>query len=188
MIGPIDLDVDGGECVLLSGPSGSGKTLFLRAIADLDPSLGSVTLSGQPRAQYAGPAWRKSVTYVAAEPGWWADKAGDHFADRKLASTSLPCLGLPEDVMEKSVAVLSTGERLRLAVLRAVVKKPAVLLLDEPTAALDSQATDMVADLLRTATESGVAMIVVSHQADAVAGLARRHLTFRQGRLVNEAA
>ncbi|MBL26705.1 MAG: ATP-binding protein [Rhodospirillaceae bacterium] len=188
LIGPIDLDVDRGDCVLVSGPSGSGKTLFLRAIADLDPNQGTVTLSERSRERYTGPAWRRDVTYVAAEPGWWTDRAGDHFDDPGTARTWLPRLGLGDDALDKAVSVLSTGERLRLAILRAAVQQPSVLLLDEPTAALDPAATGMVADLLRAALAEGLALIVVSHQEDAVARLARRRLALRQGRFFEEAA
>src|SRR3954451_6859003 len=62
-----------GECIALQGSSGVGKSLLLRAIADLDPNDGVVKLDGMPREAMPAPLWRKQVTYVAAEPGWWAE-------------------------------------------------------------------------------------------------------------------
>jgi ABC-type iron transport system FetAB ATPase subunit len=61
------------ECIALQRPSGAGKSLLLRAIADLDPNEGTVKLDGTLRETVRAPLWRKQVTYLAAEPGWWAD-------------------------------------------------------------------------------------------------------------------
>src|SRR5215831_4060928 len=63
-----------------------GKTLLLRAIADLDPNDGFVSLDGRDRAAIAAPEWRRLVGYVPAEPGWWADTVGEHFAEWAAAS------------------------------------------------------------------------------------------------------
>ena len=81
-LAPFDLTIEAGECVALTGASGSGKTLVLRALADLDPGAGEVTLDGHSRTAIAAPDWRRRVVYLAAEPGWWADRvaAPDLFA------------------------------------------------------------------------------------------------------------
>ena len=75
-----------GECVAIRGPSGGGKTLLLRAIADLDPNEGTVCLEGRNRATISGPDWRRLFGYVPAEPGWWAETVGNHFAEWKAAA------------------------------------------------------------------------------------------------------
>jgi len=66
-------ELQDGECIALQGPSGVGKSLLLRAIADLDPNEGTLKLDGTLREAVPAPLWRRQVTYVAAEPGWWAD-------------------------------------------------------------------------------------------------------------------
>src|SRR4051812_38605550 len=78
---PATLALSEGECIAITGPSGAGKTLLLHAIADLDPNQGLVTLEGRHRSTIAAPKWRHLVGYVPAEPGWWADTVGEHFAD-----------------------------------------------------------------------------------------------------------
>src|SRR5437762_11925398 len=87
------------ECIAVKGPSGAGKTLLLRAIADLDPNQGVVTLDGRDRSTIAAPEWRRLVGYVPAEPGWWAETVGEHFANGKrhpLACESWGFLRRPE--------------------------------------------------------------------------------------------
>ena len=79
LFGPLDMSVAPGECVAVMGPSGAGKSIFLRAIADLDPSNGEVTLDGAARSAMAAPDWRRKVALVPAESGWWADIVGEHF-------------------------------------------------------------------------------------------------------------
>jgi UDP-glucose/iron transport system ATP-binding protein len=74
---------------------------------------------------------------VPAEPGWWADTVGEHFGEWTAALALVGDLGFPEEAKGWPIAHLSTGERLRLALVRALMVRPKVLLLDEPTAALD---------------------------------------------------
>ena len=78
LAGPFDLTHRAaGECIAVTGPSGSGKSLFLRMIADLDPSEGEVFLDGAERRSLPAPAWRRRVVYIAAEPGWWSETLAD---------------------------------------------------------------------------------------------------------------
>src|SRR5436305_14056220 len=85
------------ECIAVKGRSGAGKTLLLRAVADLDPNEGLVSLDGCDRSTIAGPEWRRLVGYVPAEPGWWADTVGEHFREWAAAVAVIKDLGLPED-------------------------------------------------------------------------------------------
>ena len=75
----VSFELKDGECIALQGPSGVGKSLLLRAIADLDPNEGTVKLDETLREAMPAPLWRKQVTYLAAEPGWWADTVQEHF-------------------------------------------------------------------------------------------------------------
>src|SRR5262245_20010810 len=91
----VSFELADGECIALQGPSGVGKSLLLRAIADLDPNEGSINLDGTPREAMPAPVWRTKVTYVAAEPGWWADTVQEHFIAWDKALTLAERLGLP---------------------------------------------------------------------------------------------
>src|SRR5438067_8610831 len=91
----VSFDLADGECIALQGPSGVGKTLLLRAIADLDPNEGSVKLDGILRESMPAPLWREQVTYVAVEPGWWADTVQEHFSAWDKAMPFVEQLGLP---------------------------------------------------------------------------------------------
>lgn len=177
--GPYTFDVTGGRCTVLSGPSGSGKSLLLRMIADLDPSGGSVRIGNTPREALSGPAWRREVTYVAAESGWWADDVRSHFDGLDPADTRLARLarqvGLRGDILAARVSHLSTGERQRLALLRAIVRRPRFLLLDEPTSALDHDTTLAVEAVLREVMAEGVGLLIVSHNTEQAARLQHAH-------------
>ena len=135
LAGPFELSLDSGACAAITGASGSGKSLFLRMIADLDPNEGEVWLNQQARAAMPAPAWRKQVTYVAAESGWWAEIVIQHFplGRRDEIATLASPLGVRAELLDAPVAQLSTGEKQRLALVRALLPAPPVLLLDEPT-------------------------------------------------------
>lgn len=181
---PASFSVAAGECVVLRGASGAGKTLLLRAIADLDPSEGRVMLDGVERAAVPGPEWRRRIGYLPAEPGWWADRIGDHFPDWAEALPLVQRLGLVPEAGDWQVARASTGERLRLALARALVRGPKVLLLDEPTGALDKGSTAAVEAVIGEAVRGGLAVLWVTHDEGQAERMASRHLIIEGGRLV----
>ena len=180
-------DLADGECLALQGPSGSGKTVLLRAVADLDPNEGRVLLDGAARESMPGPAWRRLVTYVAAEPGWWADTVREHFADWDEALPLVVRLGLPPACAEWPVQRLSTGERQRLGLVRALVLRSRVLLLDEPTSGLDPAATASVEDVIAERRAAGAGVLWVTHDAAQARRVASRLLAIAQGRVEERA-
>ena len=170
-----------GECMAVQGPSGSGKTLLLRAIADLDPNEGTVRLDGVLRESVPAPHWRRRVTYVAAEPGWWADTVAEHFVDWGQAAPLVARLGLPADVAEWSVQRLSTGERQRLGLARALALNSRVLLLDEPTSGLDPESVRAVEAVMAARQAAGTSLLWVTHDGFQARRVASRRLVIRNG-------
>jgi putative ABC transport system ATP-binding protein len=166
--GPFALTVAAGACAAITGASGSGKSLFLRMIADLDPNQGQVWLNGKERGAMPAPQWRKQATYVSAESGWWADKVIEHFAiDRRSEVVALAArIGLRGDLLDAPVAQLSTGEKQRFALVRALLPSPPVLLLDEPTGPLDEKSVVQVEALLRERMTTGTSILLVTHDSN----------------------
>jgi ABC-type iron transport system FetAB ATPase subunit len=183
--GPFDFDVEAGECIAIQGPSGAGKSVLLRMLADLDPHEGEALLDGQSSASMRAPAWRAQVVYQAAEPAWWEATAGEHFdaAQRGFLDQALPALGLSAALLDAEVERLSTGERQRLALLRSLARNPRVLLLDEPTAALDPASVARVEALLSNFLARGMALLIVTHSAEQARRLAHRIFHLERGRL-----
>ena len=182
-LAPATLALDAGSCGAVMGPSGSGKSMLLRAVADLDPHDGEVYLKGTACSAMPGPAWRSKVTYVAAEPGWWTETVRPHMANPERARETMGRLGLAESFLDAPVSRLSTGERQRLALVRALIQDPEVLLLDEPTAALDMESRDLVADLLETRRDQGLGLLVATHDGAFAERLGERCYHMRAGRL-----
>ena len=186
LIKAASLSLSVGECSAISGPSGAGKTLLLRAIADLDPNEGLVRLDGRDRSTIAGPEWRRLVGYMPAEPGWWADTVGEHFNEWAAAGAFIKDLGFPEEAKAWPISRLSTGERLRLALIRALMVGPKVLLLDEPTAALDPASVAAVESLIAARVRAGLAVLWVTHDAEQAKRIAHRLLVVRDGQVREE--
>jgi ABC-type iron transport system FetAB ATPase subunit len=183
----LTFEVAAGECLAVEGPSGSGKTRLLRAIADLDPAGGYVFLDGVERGEMAGPAWRRQVRYASAEPAWWAASPRAHFpVDTKL-DRLLSALALDPSIMDKPLAGLSTGERQRLGLLRAVADEPRVLLLDEPTAALDAASKALAEELIGFQLQAERIVLLVSHDAGQIDRLAHARLLLADARPVQPA-
>lgn len=180
-IEPIHLKIDSGSCVSVAGKSGAGKSLILRMIADLDPHSGDSLLDGEPCSGMPAPLWRRQVTYVAAESAWWDDIVKPHFAPGTDLASLLPQIGIAPEAAQWPVARLSTGERQRLALLRALSRSNRVLLLDEPTSGLDPASTAQVEALLTSRLASGASIVLVTHDADQARRMATRHIEIRDG-------
>lgn len=178
----IDLTVEPGEIVCLSGPSGSGKTRLLRAVADLEPHDGEIRLGAQRQSEMAAHRWRRQVMLVPSESQWWSDRVGAHFC--REASDHLAILGFEATTFDWSVSRLSSGEKQRLGLLRALNHEPRALLLDEPTANLDPDLTQRVEQwLVELAREQGIPILWVAHDPGQIERIASHHYQLRGNRV-----
>jgi ABC-type multidrug transport system ATPase subunit len=173
---PLTFEVAEGECLAVEGPSGVGKSRLLRAIADLEPAAGQVFFDGAERNEMAAPEWRRRVRYSGAEPAWWTDTARPAFPQTNRLDRLIGSVGLEASLLDRPIAVLSTGERQRLALVRALIDEPKVLLLDEPTTGLDPQAAALVEELIRFHVLSGGTALLVSHDSSQIERLAHARL------------
>ena len=162
-IEPISLTIAPGQCIGMSGESGSGKTRLLRAIADLDEHGGQVYEENIAQDQVKAHEWRRRVALLPAESQWWFDTVDQHFNTREKY---IDALGFDQDVIHWNVSRCSSGEKQRLSILRMLSNCPRVLLLDEPTANLDSsniaRVEDFIGDYL---SEHNAIAIWVGHDA-----------------------
>jgi iron complex transport system ATP-binding protein len=176
------LDVAAGELVALVGPNGSGKTSLLHALAGIGGAGGIVSLDGiDPRT--LGPAERpRAFTYLPASRDLpWPLLARDLIALGGGGSID----GLELDpVLDRRVDTLSTGERGRVLIARALAPRPKLLLLDEPTANLDPLWQIRLMDLIRgeLAGQDRIALVAI-HDLDAARRYADRILVMDKGRI-----
>lgn len=185
---PLSYEVAGGECLAVEGASGSGKTRLLRALADLDPVEGLVFLDGAERGEVPAPQWRGMVRYVAAEPGWWSETPrgafGPGVAEGGRLDRQLEHVGLTRGHLDRDIGVLSTGERSRIAFVRALQGDPKVLLLDEPTAALDPGSAALIEEQIRFQLYAGRIVVLSTHDAGLAQRLAHTRLMLPKPRAV----
>lgn len=183
--GPFSFELAAGECIAIQGPSGAGKSVLLRMLADLDPHEGDALLDGRPARSMPAPAWRAQVVYQNAEPAWWETTGRAHFAPDQLpfAERTMAALGMAAALLDTDVERLSTGERQRLALVRALARRPRVLLLDEPTAALDPESVACAEALLHDCLRAGAAIVIVTHSDEQARRLGGRIFRLEKGSL-----
>lgn len=163
MQAPVSFALQAEQQVVLFGASGSGKSLLFKALADLIPHQGEVSLNRQPQQSLCPHDWRQQVMYFSAETAWWLDTAQAHF-ETLPTEQALQAVGLSLSHLTQPVSALSSGEKQRLALLRGLSFQPKVLLLDEISANLDQASSLKVEQAVRTYCEQQqAAMIWISH-------------------------
>ncbi|MFI5530309.1 ABC transporter ATP-binding protein [Kitasatospora sp. NPDC051853] len=201
----VSLEIRAGEAVAVMGPSGCGKSTLLNMVAGLDrPTSGTVTVNGQDlgelnetglalyRRRQVGMVFQffnllddlpalDNVALAAQLTGIPARQA------RRRALELMDELGIA-DRRNAYPAVLSGGERQRVAVARALMNRPALLLADEPTGALDSRSGEQVMDLLIDLNQIGQTLLMVTHDPLLASRCASRLVEFADGRVVRESA
>jgi putative ABC transport system ATP-binding protein len=200
----VDLTVRAGEFVALTGPSGCGKSTLLNVIAGLEPAdAGRVVVAGTDlaglsesdlarlRRRHVGIVFQffnlidgmtalENVALAALVAG----RSRRDADDRALGLLDL--LGLLDKV-DAAPSTMSGGERQRLAIARALVNEPTLLLADEPTGSLDSEGGDEVLELFVRLNERGQTIVMVTHDVQ-IAARARRVVRMRDGRVVSDDA
>ena len=198
----IDLRVESGEVVALLGANGSGKSTLVRALVGAVPiESGEVELLGRPLGRTV--AWDR-IGYVpqrvSAATGVPAT-AGEVVASgllhgrrlrpprdaRDLVRAALDLVGLTHHV-ERPVRELSGGQQQRVLIARALVRDPALLVLDEPVAGVDLPSQEAFAAVLADLTARGRTVLVVLHELGAIAPLVQRAVVLRHGAVVHDGA
>jgi putative ABC transport system ATP-binding protein len=202
VIDHVSLIIEKGEMVSLMGASGCGKTTLLHILGTLDrPDGGRLWLQGRDPAGLSDAARatmrREELGFVfqqsnllpsltarenVALPAWRA--TGQRRASLDRADGLLNRFGLAARA-DAPGRVLSLGEAQRVAVARALINRPQMVLADEPTGSLDSEATIAVLDAMTEVCRTGAALLIVTHDPNVAARCARR-LVMRDGRLAPE--
>jgi polar amino acid transport system ATP-binding protein len=209
----VDLDVRRGEVVVLVGPSGAGKTTLLRTINRLEPiDGGEIRINGDlmgARVTAGGKVVDLSTRELARQRAdigfvfqqfnlfphmsvlenvWHAPVAvkGEKKSDAIAAArVLLERVGL-SDKADARTRALSGGQQQRVAIARALAMRPALMLFDEPTSALDPEMVGEVLEVMRDLAESGMTMVVVSHEMGFVREAADRVVVMVDGRIIEE--
>ncbi|KAB2345172.1 ABC transporter ATP-binding protein [Actinomadura rudentiformis] len=199
----VSLDVQAGEAVAVMGPSGSGKSTLLNMIAGLDrPTSGTVVVRGEDITEMGE---SELARYRRRRIGMVFQFFNllDDLPVLENVMLAAQLLGTPrkqaqaramELLDELSIAdrrnaypvVLSGGERQRVGVARALMNRPALLLADEPTGALDSRAGEQVMDLLLDLNQIGQTLLIVTHDERLATRVADRVVAFEDGHVAAE--
>jgi ABC-2 type transport system ATP-binding protein len=182
------------EIVALLGPNGAGKTTTLRMLAGLiAPSAGAVTLDGVVLTRTTGSLLRSRLGFLTESPGLW-----ERLTVRENLAVYARLYGLaaPRSAIDRALAAfelaehdsarageLSKGMRQKVALARALIHNPTILLLDEPTSGLDPEITRSVRRLLEERRSAGCSILISTHNLDEAERLADR-VAVLQGRLI----
>jgi len=198
----VSLEAPRGKLLVIIGPNGSGKTTLLRCMSGaLSPGGGQIMLEGSSLARYSGRELARLLGYVPQETqpafeysvlqmvlmGRSPHMGAFGFETEADVAAARDCLRLTDTLRFEGRLFdeLSSGERQRVVIARALAQQPAVLLLDEPTSFLDIGHQLQIYELLRKLTGEGMSVVCVSHDLNTAAQFADRMVLLHQGRVVS---
>lgn len=184
----LELSLEAGRVVALLGPNGSGKTTTMLGLLGLLPTTGTLTFNGQHRLDAAA---RARIGYVPQEGGipsgatateWVTLQARLRGVDAATVDALTRRLQVPE--ARRLARRLSGGERRRASLAAALVGRPDLLVLDEPTAGLDPELRATAVSLIREAANAGAAVLLSTHLLDEIVECADEILVMRDGQII----
>lgn len=193
----VSCSIEAGELVVLTGPSGAGKTTLLKLIAAIErPTQGSVLVHGQNVGKLtrgAVPYLRRNIGMVFQEGRLLFDRnvfenvilplriiGMAHKEAAKRVRAALDKVGLLAKEKAQPIT-LSGGEQQRLAIARAIVNRPAILIADEPTGNLDPEYAEQLVDMFAAFNQVGVTIVIATHDPHLAARVTSRVLHLRGG-------
>jgi putative ABC transport system ATP-binding protein len=190
----VSLQVAEGDFVMISGPSGSGKSTLLKMFSHLiSPTSGEVLYRGRDMMSYDPVQLRREISYCVQSGALFGRTVEDNMRfpfetrgksfDRAAAAGLLKRFGLGEDILGEEVRNLSGGEKQRVGLARTLVMKPAVVLLDEVTSALDQENTRIVEEAVRGLSDAGTTVLWITHSPEQSRRLGNKLLTVEDGRI-----
>jgi general L-amino acid transport system ATP-binding protein len=196
----IDMEIEVGEVIVIFGPSGSGKSTFIRTINRLEEhQRGQIIVDGielshdvrniEKIREETGMVFQqfnlfphlRVIQNITLAP-MWVKKWSKEKAEEK-AMELLIRVGIPEQA-HKYPSQLSGGQQQRVAIARALAMEPKIMMFDEPTSALDPEMIKEVLDVMITLAESGMTMIVITHEMGFARAVADRMFFFDEGLIV----
>lgn len=173
IMAPFSATIAPGGLTAIVGPSGAGKTTLLRLLNRLDdPDRGTVLLDGRDVREYDVLELRRRVQLVGQVPVTFAGSVADNVGPS--CAELLARVGLDPALATREADRLSVGEAQRMCLARALARRPEVLALDEPTSALDTAAKAGIEGLVRSLADSGLTVVMVTHEPRQATELADR--------------
>jgi len=187
VLAEVNLQVKAGDFVLLAGANGSGKSTLIRSLLGGLPLLGGqrkvakeMRLGYVPQSVDLDPSFPVSVNDVVMMGLWEAGKSPAREPSRAAIAKQLEQVEMTAHA-ERLFGSLSGGQKQRVLLARALVRKPSLLLLDEPVSGVDARATEIILGILDREVAAGTAVVFVSHQPMALRERATRAMLVRHG-------
>jgi len=188
------ISINKGDYISVVGPSGSGKSTFLKLCSHLiSPTEGDILYKNKSLFEHNPMELRKCIAYCFQTPYLFGETVTDNIAypcsirgtkiDMKRVGELLQLFNLDLNYMNKEIKNLSGGEKQRIALIRTLLFKPEVLLLDEVTSALDVDNTLVVEAVMKTLNQEGTTIIWVTHNPEQSRKNANRLLTIEAGEI-----
>lgn len=193
----LSLKVDEGDYLSIVGPSGSGKSTFLKICGHLlSPTEGKIIFKGKDFRQYSPLELRRRISYCAQTPCLFGDTVEDNLSfpylirkqkvDLARVQALFSSFNLDPEFLKKDVQSLSGGEKQRIALIRTLLFKPEILLLDEVSSALDVANTFLVEKAISSLNREGTTVLWVTHDLEQSRKYAHKLLTIENGEIKTE--